>query len=116
MYHRLHLAVDGVIPYDNILSDLGDSYCDSIIIPKYGSLINTVRISVIFYPLYDILPKYGSLINTVRISVIFYPLYDILVDLLNQNLLEEQEEFFLVALDFLQAVFAAIQPELNDPE
>ena len=49
--------------------------------------------------------------------MIFYPLYDILVDLLNQNLLDEQEEFFLVALDFLQAVFfAAIQSELNDPE
>jgi hypothetical protein len=49
--------------------------------------------------------------------VIFYPLYDILVDLLNQNLLDEQEKFFLIALDFLQAVFfVAIQPELNDPE
>jgi hypothetical protein len=49
--------------------------------------------------------------------VVYYPLYDILVDLLNQNLLDEQEEFFLVALDFLQAVFfAAIQSELNDPE
>jgi hypothetical protein len=49
--------------------------------------------------------------------VIFYPLYDILLDLINKNLLDEQEEFFLVALDFLQAVFfAAIQSELNDPE
>lgn len=49
--------------------------------------------------------------------LIFYPSYNILVDLLNQNLLDKQEEFFLVALDFLQGIFfAAIQFELNDPE
>jgi len=72
---------------------LGGSYFGSIRIPKYGSLINKVRI------------------------LIFYPSYNILVDLLNQNLLDKQEEFFLVALDFLQGIFfAAIQFELNDPE